>query len=146
MSATTNAETPDGGLDVRGIVKRYAGVTVLHGVSLIVRPGDVVGLVGHNGAGKSTLLRIISGATTPDGGEIRIDGQARAITSPSEALAAGVATVYQELSLLPNLTVAQNVFLGDERTRAGIPASTAASSRLSISPRRRASHWLNASP
>ncbi|GAA2726676.1 sugar ABC transporter ATP-binding protein [Cellulomonas aerilata] len=120
MTGTAGTGTPDGGLDVSGIVKRYAGVTVLHGVSVLVRPGDVVGLVGHNGAGKSTLLRVISGATTPDGGEIRIDGRPRAISSPSEALAAGVATVYQELSLLPNLSVAQNVFLGDERTRSGI--------------------------
>lgn len=116
---TTSTGTP-AGLSVRGIIKRYASVTVLHGVSVDVRPGDVVGLVGHNGAGKSTLLRTISGATTPDEGQIVVDGHAAAIDSPSAAIGAGIATVYQELSLLPNLTVAQNVYLGAEKARAGL--------------------------
>jgi ABC-type sugar transport system ATPase subunit len=107
-------------LGVRKIVKRYSGVTVLHGIDLEVRPGDVVGLVGHNGAGKSTLLRVISGATTPDQGSIEVDGVRQDIAGPRDAIAAGVATVYQELSLLPNLTVTQNVYLGDERSRAGM--------------------------
>jgi ABC-type sugar transport system ATPase subunit len=107
-------------LGVRQIVKRYSGVTVLHGVDLEVGPGDVVGLVGHNGAGKSTLLRVISGATTPEGGRIEVDGVRQDIAGPRDAIAAGVATVYQELSLLPNLTVTQNVYLGDERSRAGL--------------------------
>lgn len=117
---TTVTETPEKGLELDGIIKRYSGVTVLHGVSVTVRPGDILGLVGHNGAGKSTLLRIVSGATAPDGGTIRIDGELKDIGSPAEALASGVATVYQELSLLQNLTITQNVFLGSERTRAGI--------------------------
>ncbi|MFP3713847.1 sugar ABC transporter ATP-binding protein [Puerhibacterium sp. TATVAM-FAB25] len=116
---TASTGTP-AGLSVRGIIKRYSGVSVLHGVSVDVRPGDVIGLVGHNGAGKSTLLRTISGATTPDEGAISIDGRVSTIDSPAAAIAAGIATVYQELSLLPNLTVAQNVYLGDERTRAGL--------------------------
>ncbi|WP_273652233.1 sugar ABC transporter ATP-binding protein [Cellulomonas fimi] len=116
---TTSTGTP-AGLSVRGIIKRYSGVSVLHGVSVDVRPGDVVGLVGHNGAGKSTLLRTIAGATTPDGGQIVVDGRAETIDSPAAAIAAGIATVYQELSLLPNLTVAQNVYLGDEHSRGGL--------------------------
>lgn len=107
-------------LGVRQIVKRYSGVTVLHGISLDVTAGDVVGLVGHNGAGKSTLLRVVAGATTPEGGQIEIDGVRQEIDSPRAAIAAGVATVYQELSLLPNLTVTQNVYLGDERSRGGL--------------------------
>lgn len=107
-------------LAVREIVKRYSGVTVLHGIDLDVAPGDVVGLVGHNGAGKSTLLRVISGATTPDGGRIEVDGVRQDIAGPRDAIDAGVATVYQELSLLPNLTVTQNIYLGDERSRAGL--------------------------
>jgi ribose transport system ATP-binding protein len=115
---STSTGTP-AGLSVRGIVKSYSGVSVLHGVSVDVRPGDVVGLVGHNGAGKSTLLRTISGATTPDSGQIVVDGNAGTIDSPAAAIAAGIATVYQELALLPNLTVAQNVYLGDERSRGG---------------------------
>lgn len=119
--AETSTGTPSvPRLSVRGIVKRYSGVTVLHGVSVDVAPGEVVGLVGHNGAGKSTLLRVVAGATVPDEGTVAIDGEPLTIDSPSAAIAAGVATVYQELSLLPNLTVAQNVFLGDERARAGI--------------------------
>ena len=117
MTATSTG-TP-AGLSVRGITKSYSGVSVLHGISVDVRPGDVVGLVGHNGAGKSTLLRTISGATAPDTGRIRVDGRDAAIDSPAAAIAAGIATVYQELSLLPNLTVAQNVYLGDERSRGG---------------------------
>lgn len=116
---TTPTGTP-AGLSVRGIIKRYSGVSVLHGVSVDVRPGDVVGLVGHNGAGKSTLLRTIAGATSPDGGQIVVDGHAATIDSPAAAIEAGIATVYQELSLLPNLTVAQNVYLGDERSRGGL--------------------------
>ncbi|QZN86198.1 sugar ABC transporter ATP-binding protein [Cellulomonas sp. C5510] len=116
---TTSTGTP-AGLSVRGITKTYSGVSVLHGVSVDVRPGDVVGLVGHNGAGKSTLLRTISGATTPDGGRIVVDGRPAAVDSPADAIAAGIATVYQELALLPNLTVAQNVFLGQERSRGGL--------------------------
>jgi len=108
------------GIEVRGIVKRYSGVPVLRDINLDIRPGDVVGLVGHNGAGKSTLLRIISGATRPDEGTLQVDGLAQTLGSPADGLRAGVAAVYQELSLLPNLTVTQNAFLGVERARAGL--------------------------
>jgi len=123
MDAATGAAM-DGvagsGLEVRDVVMSYSDVTVLKGVSIAVRPGEVVGLVGHNGAGKSTLMRVISGAIKPVSGEILLDGERRALGSPVEALNAGIATVYQELSLLPNLTVAQNAFLGHERTRSGL--------------------------
>ncbi len=108
------------GIEVQDIVKRYAGVTVLHGVTVAVRPGEVVGLVGHNGAGKSTLLRTIAGAIRPEEGTLTVDGQAHTFGSPADAIKAGVAAVYQELSLLPNLTVTQNVFLGDEQVRSGL--------------------------
>lgn len=118
MVGTTTA-TPGHGLEVRDIEKRYSGVPVLKGVSVVVRPGEVVGLVGHNGAGKSTLLRTIAGAIRPDGGEIVVDGVPRTFSSPADALAVGIGTVYQELSLLPNLTVTQNVFLGTE-LRSGV--------------------------
>jgi len=118
--STGRTATGHEGLRVEGIVKKYSGVPVLHGVSLAVRPGEILGLVGHNGAGKSTLLRVLSGATVPDAGTIAVDGEPHHFASPGEALAVGIATVYQELSLLDNLTVAQNVFLGDERTAAGL--------------------------
>ncbi|GAB3618591.1 sugar ABC transporter ATP-binding protein [Okibacterium endophyticum] len=108
-----------GGLEVDDVVKSYSGQIVLKGVSVAVRPGEVVGLVGHNGAGKSTLMRVISGAVKPDSGEVRVDGRPAPLGSPADAIAAGIATVYQELSLLPNLTVTQNVFLGAELRRAG---------------------------
>jgi ABC-type sugar transport system ATPase subunit len=108
------------GLEVRDVVMSYSGVTVLKGVSIAVRPGEVIGLVGHNGAGKSTLMRVISGAIKPDSGAVLLDGEPKALGSPIDALHAGIATVYQELSLLPNLTVAQNAFLGHERTRGGL--------------------------
>ncbi|GAA1954308.1 sugar ABC transporter ATP-binding protein [Microbacterium aquimaris] len=123
MDAATGAamDTAAGsGLEVRDVVMSYTGVTVLKGVSIAVRPGEVIGLVGHNGAGKSTLMRVISGAIKPVSGSVLLDGEPTPLGSPIDALQAGIATVYQELSLLPNLTVAQNVFLGHERTRAGM--------------------------
>ena len=83
------------GLEVRDVVMSYSGVTVLKGVSVAVHPGEVVGLVGHNGAGKSTLMRVISGAIKPDSGSVLIDGEHKTLGSPTEALAAGIATVYQ---------------------------------------------------
>lgn len=106
--------TSSEGLRANSIIKLYAGVPALAGVDITVRPGEIVGLVGHNGAGKSTLLKTLSGAIRPDSGTISIDGQELVLTGPSVAIAAGISTVYQELSLLPNLTVTQNVFLGRE--------------------------------
>ena len=114
-----NAQTTRQGLQATGIVKRYAGVPALRGVDVHVRPGHVVGLVGHNGAGKSTLMKSLSGAIVPDSGSIVVDGDELQFSGPAESLAAGVSTVYQELSLHSNLTVVQNVFLGREITTAG---------------------------
>lgn len=108
------------GLEVRDVVMSYSGVTVLKGVSIAVRPGEVIGLVGHNGAGKSTLMKVISGAIKPVSGVVLVDGDPKTLGSPVDAIDAGIATVYQELSLLPNLTVAQNAFLGHERTQGGL--------------------------
>lgn len=117
---TSAMDTPRSrGLEARNVVMSYSGVTVLKGVSIAVEPGEVVGLVGHNGAGKSTLMRVIAGAIRPDSGTVTVDGVGATFASPIEALDAGIATVYQELSLLPNLTVMQNVFLGSEKTRGG---------------------------
>lgn len=107
-----------GSFEASEITKDYSGVPVLLGVSLTLHPGEIVGLVGHNGAGKSTLLKVLSGAHKQSGGTLRINGQRVEFASPSEAIDSGVSTVYQELSLLPNLTVAQNVWLGREPRRA----------------------------
>src|SRR5690625_4292399 len=119
--ASTSPDTRRG-LKVSTVVKSYSGTVVLNGVSLTVAPGEVVGLVGHNGAGKSTLMRCISGATRPDAGSVEVDGQSVRPGETSASIGAGIATVYQELSLLPNLTVAENVFLGDEIRRGGLRA------------------------
>jgi ABC-type sugar transport system ATPase subunit len=119
-TATVDSTSNAGALEVRDIEKRFAGVPVLRGVSVTVRPGEVVGLVGHNGAGKSTLLRIISGAHRHDAGQLLVGGVEQSFGSPADAHDAGIATVYQELSLLPNLTVAQNAFLGVELRKGGI--------------------------
>ncbi|MBO0799858.1 MAG: sugar ABC transporter ATP-binding protein, partial [Blastocatellia bacterium] len=101
-------------LEMRGISKSFAGNTVLSTVDLTACPGQVLALVGENGAGKSTLMKILSGVHQPDAGEILIDGELVSFARPADALAAGIAMIYQELSLAPHLTVAENIFLGRE--------------------------------
>ena len=105
----------DGGLVVSRVSKWYGATRALSDVSLEIPPGKVVALIGHNGAGKSTLLRTLSGADMPDEGAISVDGRAVEFHSPGEAGAAGIACVYQELSLISELTVAENLFLGAEK-------------------------------
>jgi ribose transport system ATP-binding protein len=101
-------------LEMRGITKSFVGNTVLADVDLSASPGEVLALVGENGAGKSTLMKILSGVHQPDAGEILIDGRRVKFARPADALAAGIAMIYQELSLAPHLTVAENIFLGRE--------------------------------
>lgn len=119
-------------LEMRGIAKTFPGVRALSGVSFSAYRGEVHALMGENGAGKSTLMKILSGAYHADpGGEIRIDGQPVHIARPHDASAHGIAVIYQELALAPNLTVAENIFLGQEKSRAGMldRASMAAACR-----------------
>ena len=99
---------------MRGIGKSFGAVQALHGVELVVQPGTVHALVGENGAGKSTLMKVLAGVRQPDQGTILLDGRPCAWANPAQALAAGIAMIYQELSLAPALTVAENVFLGIE--------------------------------
>ena len=106
--------------EMRGIEKRFDATIALAGVDLAVAPGEVCGLVGENGAGKSTLMAILSGALTPDAGEMRLDGQRYAPKDPMAARRAGVAMIYQELSLAPDLSVADNLLLGMEPARFGL--------------------------
>jgi len=107
-------------LEVRKVSKQFPGVRALQEVSLRLEAGDVLVLLGQNGAGKSTLMNILAGVFSPDGGGVFLNGSAIALTSPSDANAHGIATIFQELSLTPNLTVAENIFLGREpRTRFG---------------------------
>ena len=110
----------DGSYRADEITKSFAGVRVLHGVDFAVAPGTIHGLFGHNGAGKSTLLRILAGAQPADSGRLSIAGETVSFASPRDALAQGVACVYQELRLLPSMTVAENLFLGRELTSAGL--------------------------
>jgi len=113
-------DTDAGSLVAAGMTKSYGPNVVLDSVTVRLTPGTITGLVGHNGAGKSTLLRCLSGAERPDAGQISAGRAPLALTSPSAALDAGIACVYQELSLVDCLTVAQNVFLGSERSWHGV--------------------------
>ena len=101
-------------LEVRGITKQYPGVRALGGVDFDVHAGEVHCLLGPNGAGKSTLIKCVSGVVAPTEGEILVNGEPLPTGEPSESLARGVATIYQELDLVPDLTVAESVFLGHE--------------------------------
>ena len=109
-----------GRFEMRGIEKRFDATIALAGVDLSVASGEVCGLVGENGAGKSTLMAILSGALAPDAGEMRLDDQRYAPRDPMAARRAGVAMIYQELSLAPDLSVADNLLLGMEPSRFGV--------------------------
>jgi ABC-type sugar transport system ATPase subunit len=106
-------------LEANAVSKRYGHTQALDAVSLTITAGEIHGLVGHNGAGKSTLLRLLSGAERPDSGALNIDGRHLELGSPREANLQGISSVYQELSLIEELTVAQNLFLGRELRRTG---------------------------
>src|SRR6201994_1650856 len=99
------------------IRKDFGPVRVLHGVSFELAPGRVVGLLGENGAGKSTLMKILAGYEAPGGGEVRIDGAPVKFDGPRAAEARGIVMIHQEFALAEDLTIAQNVFLGHERTK-----------------------------
>ncbi len=101
-------------LEMRNISKSYGGVAALRGVDFEVTGGEVVALVGQNGAGKSTLIKVLSGAIVPDTGSIALEGKPVTFASPAQALAAGIATVYQDPQVYPELSVTENVFLGRE--------------------------------
>lgn len=103
---------PEPLLELCNITKTFPGVVALDGVSFDVRPGEVHALLGENGAGKSTLIKIIAGAYQPDGGELLFGGEPVRLSSPREAAARGVAVIYQEMSLYPELSVAENIFMG----------------------------------
>jgi simple sugar transport system ATP-binding protein len=107
---------------LKGITKAYGAVQALAGVDLDVRAGEVLAICGDNGAGKSTLIKIMSGAEAPGDGEINLGGESVRFRSPQDALRKGVATIYQDLALAPRLSIAANVFLGAEHTKAlGLP-------------------------
>jgi ribose transport system ATP-binding protein len=107
-------------LEVQNISKRFPGVVALDDVSLQFMPGEIHAVVGENGAGKSTLMKIVSGAYIPDTGKIFFDGERAAFAHPVEAQQKGISIIYQEFNLLPDRTVAHNIFLGRETSRLGI--------------------------
>jgi rhamnose transport system ATP-binding protein len=106
-------------LELKNIVKRFGGVEVLHGVSFTLRPGEVHALLGENGAGKSTLIKVITGIHQPDGGKIYLNDKHIHFDDPLQARLAGIAAIYQDLSLCPDLNVAENIFLGRQPTTFG---------------------------
>ncbi|MCW5952488.1 MAG: sugar ABC transporter ATP-binding protein, partial [Propionibacteriaceae bacterium] len=106
-------------LEVQGISKAFPGVQALADVEFYLDKGEVLALVGENGAGKSTLMKILSGIYTRDTGTIWVDGKEEPITSPTEAQQLGIAIIYQEMNLMPHLTVAQNIYIGREPRTAG---------------------------
>ena len=107
-------------LEMRGVTKSFGGAQALRGVDFDLRRGEIHALLGENGAGKSTLMNLLSGVIAPDDGEMRMEGQPVRFADPRAAQSAGVATVFQELDLAPNLDVAANLYLGRELTRAGV--------------------------
>ena len=114
---TTTHEAVPPVLQMRGMSKRYPGARALNAANLEVRRGEVHVLVGENGAGKSTLMKILSGAVRADAGEILLDGDPVELDSPLRARKLGISTIYQELTLVPHLSVAENIFLGKTPTR-----------------------------
>lgn len=116
----TEPETPvTPVLEARGLVKTFGHVVGLAGVSLRLHPGEVLAIIGDNGAGKSTLIKCLSGALTPDEGEILLDGVRVAFKSPIDARRAGVETVFQTLAVAPALDIASNLYLGREVRSSG---------------------------
>jgi simple sugar transport system ATP-binding protein len=107
-------------LDVRGITKRFPGVVALDNVDFDLRAGEIHALLGENGAGKSTLIAVLTGALARDGGTVTLDGKAVEARTVADAQGAGLAAVYQEIDLLPNLTVGENLLLGRLPTRLGV--------------------------
>ena len=106
-------------LEMLGMTKRFAGVTVLRNVDFSVRSGEVHALMGENGAGKSTLMKILGGVHRPSAGKVRFLGKPFQATDPGQVLHAGIALIHQEISLVPHLTVAENLLLGAEPIRRG---------------------------
>jgi simple sugar transport system ATP-binding protein len=113
-AVSVRAETPV--LEARDVSKYFGRVIALEHVSLSVRPGEVNCLLGDNGAGKSTLIKILSGVHKPDSGSLQMDGEAITLESPRNALDRGVATVYQDLAVLPLMSISRNFFVGSEPT------------------------------
>lgn len=110
-------------LAAHGLVKRYGRVTAMNGADFEVLPGEIMAIIGDNGAGKSTLVKALSGAVTPDAGQILLDGQPIVFKAPIDAREAGIETVYQTLAVAPAMDIASNLFLGREFRKPGVLGS-----------------------
>jgi simple sugar transport system ATP-binding protein len=119
MTASTNGRSPL--IDVQNISKQFGSVVALSGVSMTVWPGEVHCLLGDNGAGKSTLIKTLSGVHRPTSGEILLDGQPTTLASPRDALDRGIATVFQDLAMIPLMSITRNFFMGREPTKGAGP-------------------------
>ncbi|OEV10321.1 ABC transporter ATP-binding protein, partial [Streptomyces nanshensis] len=117
------------------VCKFYGNIRALEGISLTVQPGEITCVLGDNGAGKSTLIKIISGLHQHDGGTFRIQGEETRLSSPRQALDRGIATVYQDLAVVPLMPVWRNFFLGSEPTTGRGPLR-----RLDVQRMRRTTH------
>ena len=115
----TDLETRQPILQAAGLIKRFGRVVALTGVDFELYPGEVLAIIGDNGAGKSSLIKCLSGAMTPDEGEMHLNGQPVHFKRPQDARAVGIETVYQTLAVAPALDIAANMFLGRERRRSG---------------------------
>src|SRR5512138_1305403 len=112
---------PDVLVQTENIGKEFSSVWVLRGITLEVRTGEILGIIGENGAGKSTLMKILSGIYTPSAGRVLVDGREVSIRSPEDAKRLGIRIIPQEFNLVPDLSVYENVFLGNElRNRVGL--------------------------
>jgi fructose transport system ATP-binding protein len=117
MSTPAPATTPV--IQARGLVKRYGHVTAIDGADFDLLPGEVLAVIGDNGAGKSSLIKALTGAVTPDEGEIRLNGEVIRFNGPQDARAHGIETVYQDLAVAASMDIASNMFLGRELRRPG---------------------------
>jgi ABC-type sugar transport system ATPase subunit len=144
---TAEQMSPDFAIRTQRVSKSFPGVRALHRVSFDLRRGEVHGLVGSNGAGKSTLIRILSGATSPDDGTVEVDGKAVTFANPRQVRAAGIAAIYQELTIVPEMSALSNVFLGSVPARGFVTdhkrmeqrfAELATRLAVTISPREKA--------
>jgi fructose transport system ATP-binding protein len=107
-------------MQAKGLTKRYGHVTALDGCDFELRAGEILAVIGDNGAGKSSLIKVLSGATVPDSGDLRLDGKPVHFRTPIDARRAGIETVYQDLAVAPAMSIAENLFLGREILRPGV--------------------------
>ncbi len=119
----TQTKTPAALVELTDVSKHYGNVRALEGVSLQVHAGEITCVLGDNGAGKSTLIKVIAGLHQHDGGTLTVDGEETRLASPRDALDRGIATVYQDLAVVPLMPVWRNFFLGSEPRKGSGPSS-----------------------